>query len=77
VGDRELTEHLEVKGYADAARWVGGKVRDPRVATDGHLLTRTELRQVHRMALGTVHGAFERILPLAMATVSPADSCWT
>jgi hypothetical protein len=29
VGDKELREYMEVRGYADAASWVYGKALDP------------------------------------------------
>ncbi len=41
-----------MRGYADAARWVYGQGLDPGAWTSGSLLTLTELRQVHRMAIG-------------------------
>lgn len=54
VGNKELEEYLEVRGYADAARWVYGQALDPG-AWKGHpLLTLTEVRHVHEMALGAV-----------------------
>ncbi|MGI8807899.1 MAG: Fic family protein [Acidimicrobiales bacterium] len=54
VGDKELREYMEVKGYADAALWVYGQAMDPGTWTDGSLLTLAEVREVHRMALGPV-----------------------
>jgi fido (protein-threonine AMPylation protein) len=54
VGDKELKEYMEVKGYADAARWVYGHAIQPGGWSDGSLLTLTEVRHVHRMALGPV-----------------------
>jgi len=56
VGNKELKEYLEVQGYADAARWVYGQALDPGEWTDGELLSLTEVRQVHEMALGPVWG---------------------
>jgi cell filamentation protein, protein adenylyltransferase len=52
VGDKELREYMEVKGYADAARWVYGHALEPGDWSDGSLLTLSEVRHVHRMALG-------------------------
>jgi len=52
VGDKELKEYLEVQGYATAARWVYGQALDPGAWSAGALLTLTEVRQVHEMALG-------------------------
>jgi len=54
VGDKELKEYMEVKGYADAARWVYGQALEPGAWSDGSLLTLTEVRQIHKMALGPV-----------------------
>ena len=56
VGNKELREYMEVQGYADAARWVYGQALEPGAWTDGQLLTVTEVRQVHTMALGPVWG---------------------
>ena len=56
VGDRELKEYLEVRGYADAAKWVYGQALEPGAWTHGRLVTMTEVRQVHRMALEPVWG---------------------
>ena len=54
VGDKELKDYLEVKGYADAARWVYGHALGPGRWTSGELLTLTEVRQVHRLAMTPV-----------------------
>lgn len=54
VGDKELREYMEVKGYADAARWVYSHALEPGPWTDGSLLTLTEVRYVHATALGPV-----------------------
>lgn len=54
VGDKELREYMEVKGYADAARWVYGQALQPGTWSDGSILTLTEVRHIHRMALGPV-----------------------
>ena len=55
---------MEVQGYADAARWVYGQALEPGAWTDGQLLTLTEVRRVHEMALGPVWG----VAPYANAT---------
>jgi Fic family protein len=54
VGDKELKEYLEVKGYADAAQWVYAHALGPTRWTSGKLLTLTEVRHVHRMAMTPV-----------------------
>ncbi len=56
VGNKELKEYMEVQGYADAAHWVYGQALEPGAWTDGQLLTLTEVRRVHEMALGPVWG---------------------
>lgn len=53
VGARELREYNEVKGYADAADWVYRQAITPGSYQDG-LLTLTELRHVHAMAMTPV-----------------------
>lgn len=52
VGDKELKEYMEVKGYADAARWVYRQALEPGAWSDGSILTLTEVRTIHQMALG-------------------------
>ena len=54
VGDKQLAEYMEVKGYADAARWVYGQAFEPTMDGPDELLTLTEVRQVHRMAMTPV-----------------------
>jgi Fic family protein len=54
VGNRELSEYLEVRGYADAATWVYGHALEPGAWSSGGLLSLTELRHVHRLALTPV-----------------------
>ena len=51
VGNKELSEYLEVKGYADAAHWVYGQALEPGAWSEGHLVTLTEVRRVHEMAM--------------------------
>lgn len=53
VGDRELREYNEVKGYADAASWVYRQAITPGDYADG-LLTLSELRRVHTTAMSPV-----------------------
>lgn len=56
VGNKELKEYMEVRGYADAAKWVYGQALEPGAWTDGELLTLTEVRQVHQTAMTPVWG---------------------
>lgn len=50
VGDKQLGEYMEVRGYADAAEWVYGQAHAPR-EPDAGLLTLTEVRRVHTAAM--------------------------
>lgn len=55
VGSKELKDYLEVKGYADAARWVYSQAHGQATGwQSGQLLTLTEVRQVHRLAMTPV-----------------------
>lgn len=51
VGDKELKEYMEVRGYADAARWVYRQATAPPAQGDRTLASLTELRQIHRAAM--------------------------
>jgi Fic family protein len=54
VGAKELREYNEVRGYADAARWVYGQALEPGDWHDGQLLCISEVRQVHHSAMTPV-----------------------
>jgi Fic/DOC family len=54
VGDKQLAEYLEVRGYADAAEWVYQQGLDPGEWTTGDLISLTEVRHVHRLAIAKV-----------------------
>jgi hypothetical protein len=55
VGDKELREYMEVKGYANAALWVYGQAISSDVWRHGApVLTLTELRRVHTLAMTPV-----------------------
>jgi Fic family protein len=54
VGAKSLTEYNEVRGYADAARWVYEQALEPGDWHDGRLLTLSEVRQIHHMAMTPV-----------------------
>ena len=54
VGGKELAEYLDVKGYADAAKWVYSQAVEPGGYSGSGLLTVTEVREVHRKALSLV-----------------------
>jgi fido (protein-threonine AMPylation protein) len=53
VGNKQLAEYMEVRGYADAANWVYGQAIISDEWADG-LLTVTEVRHIHRMAMNPV-----------------------
>ena len=54
VGDKQLAEYMEVSGYADAAQWVYQQGLAPGDWTTGDLITLTEVRHVHRLAMAKV-----------------------
>lgn len=54
VGDKELKEYLEVRGYADAADWVYRQAISPGEWSAGAVLSLTEVRQVHRVLMAPV-----------------------
>lgn len=54
VGGRRLEEYLEVQGYAEAALWVYGQALEPGHEPTAELLTLTETRHVHRLAMTPV-----------------------
>ena len=56
VGAKPLSEYMEVRGYADAARWVYGQALEPDAWSDGELITLTEVRRIHHLAMGPVWG---------------------
>lgn len=53
VGDKQLREYMEVRGYADAAEWVYGQAHAPTHGGDA-VLTMTEIRRVHTAAMQPV-----------------------
>jgi Fic family protein len=54
VGNKELSEYLEVRGYADAADWVYGQAIQPELWASSQLITITELRRVHELTMTPV-----------------------
>jgi len=55
VGSKELSEYNEVKGYADAARWVYGEAHTGVAPREGgELLTLQDLRHIHYTAMTPV-----------------------
>ncbi len=53
VGDKELREYMEVKGYADAADWVYRQAAAPDPDRK-ELITLTEIRSIHKLAMTPV-----------------------
>jgi len=54
VGNKELAEYMEVRGYADAADLVYNQALRPSMASGIDILSLAELRHVHQMAMGPV-----------------------
>ena len=55
VGNKELSEYLEVRGYATAAEWVYEQAVSPTELTNpGAILTMAEVRHVHHAAMAPV-----------------------
>ncbi len=54
VGNKELSEYLEVRGYANAADWVYGHAIQPEEWAGDELITVTELRHVHGLTMTPV-----------------------
>lgn len=54
VGDKQLKEYMEVKGYADAADWVYGQAILPERQAGHSLITVREVRRVHEAAMRPV-----------------------
>ncbi len=54
IGDKQLAEYLEVRGYADAAQWVYQQGLSPGDWTTGDLISLTEVRHVHTLAISKV-----------------------
>jgi Fic family protein len=54
VGAKPLKDYLEVRGYADAARWVYAQARGDAPLEADKLVTITEIREIHRLAMSPV-----------------------
>jgi hypothetical protein len=54
VGNKELSEYLEVRGYANAADWVYGHAIQPGDWSNHDLISVTELRHIHKLAMTPV-----------------------
>jgi hypothetical protein len=58
VGNKELCEYLDVQGYARAAQWVYSQATAADDDAWGRTgpISRTELREIHRLAVGLAGG---------------------
>lgn len=54
VGHKRLAEYLEVQGYGEAAQWVYQQGLAQGDWTTGDLVTLTEVRHIHHLAMGPV-----------------------
>lgn len=54
VGAKPLREYSEVKGYADAAKWVYAQALEPDEMHDGSLICMREIRQIHFICMTPV-----------------------
>lgn len=54
IGAKSLAEYNEVRGYANAARWVYSQALEPEEWHDGRLLNVHEVRLVHHMTMTPV-----------------------
>ena len=54
VGDKELREYMEVRGYANAADWVYGRAIEHGEWSGDERISTTEVRYVHREAMEPV-----------------------
>lgn len=71
VGNKELKDYLEVKGYAEAAQWVYDQGVGAGEYTGDALLTVTEVRRVHALAMSPVWEVAPH--PQANATEGPGS----
>lgn len=54
VGAKPLKDYLEVRGYGDAARWVYWQAQGAGQYIPDHLVSVTEVREIHRLAMSPV-----------------------
>lgn len=54
VGEKELREYLEVRGYADAAQWVYDQAIQPGEWSTDEALSLAEVRRVHELSMTPV-----------------------
>ncbi len=71
VGNKELSEYLEVRGYADAADWVYGQAIGAAGWGGDDLITLTEVRHIYELAMTPVWGSAPH--PRATAREGPGS----
>jgi hypothetical protein len=54
VGDKHLSEYLEVQGYGAAANWVYRQAIEPGDRSEGDLISLFDVRHVHNLAMAPV-----------------------
>jgi fido (protein-threonine AMPylation protein) len=54
VGNKKLCEYLEVQGYAQAVQWVYSQARSRGGWGQSGAISRAELREIHKLAVGLV-----------------------
>jgi Fic family protein len=54
VGAKDLKDYMEVLGYGEAARWVYSQAMGHDGRTSGAIVTVTEIRQIHHLAMSKV-----------------------
>jgi hypothetical protein len=57
VGNKALSEYLEVRGYANAADWVYGRGIEPDAWSASELISLAEVRHVHTLAMASAWDA--------------------
>ena len=71
LGGKELAEYLDVRGYADAAKWVYSQALEGARGNAGELVNVTEVRRIHQTALRLVWEVAAH--PLAGADEAPGS----
>ncbi|MEO7121648.1 MAG: Fic family protein [Lacisediminihabitans sp.] len=54
IGGKDLKDYMEVLGYGEAARWVYSQALAPDRTSAGNVISITEIRNVHQLALQRV-----------------------
>ena len=76
VGNKELSQYLEVTGYATAAQWVYGHALNAGGWAGKTPLTLAEVRHAHELAMGR-YGGWRRIPTLFPASARAASESTT